>query len=177
MTENTNLMYLRKVNQRNDKFPGSADRVFGRGKKTKTGFAQIPRTVPLIATLLDNLTKKINPGRVYVDLWFKSFEDYMLTITDEPGMAFSSGFSNESRAVRSWRERIDGIKNLGFIEIQPGATTHRYILLLDPDLVVQTKKDEFRRVNSKFFDRWWSQYCDTYSSFGLGVDKPLDTEK
>jgi hypothetical protein len=104
------------------------------------GFTTIPRTLPLIIKIIDELDKK-KAGRVYFDLWARAFDDYVVEVRDEYEAAFSSGYERQ-RAVRSWRERIDVLEQYGFVRTK--ATPHgayRYVLILDPHKIINTLED------------------------------------
>lgn len=104
-------------------------------RATFTGFTTIPRTLPLILHIIDMLDKK-TAGRVYLDLWCRAFDDYVVEVRDEYEAAFSSGYEGQ-RAIRTWRERLDVLERLGFIRTKK--TPHgayRYVLLLEPHQVI-----------------------------------------
>lgn len=100
-----------------------------------TGFTTIPRTIPLILSIIDTLDRK-TAGRVYLDLWCRAFDDYVVEVRDEYEAAFSSGYQGQ-RAIRTWRERLDVLERLGFIRTKK--TPHgayRYVLILEPHQVI-----------------------------------------
>src|ERR1700688_711674 len=68
-------------------------------------------------------------SRVYFDLWCRQMDDSFIDVTDEESFAYSSGFATTGRNIRSWRERIDVLRELGFISVQPnGSRKFGYIL-------------------------------------------------
>ena len=99
------------------------------------GFTTIPRTLSLILQIIDSLDKK-TAGRVYLDLWCRAFDDYVLEIRDEYEAAFSSGYEGQ-RAIRTWRERLDVLERLGFIRTRKTPHgSYRYVLILEPHQVI-----------------------------------------
>jgi hypothetical protein len=100
-----------------------------------TGFTTIPRTIPLILRIIDSLDKK-TAGRVYLDLWCRAFDDYVVEVRDEYEAAFASGYEGQ-RAIRTWRERLDVLERLGFIRTtKTPHGAYRYVLILEPHQVI-----------------------------------------
>lgn len=105
------------------------------------GFTTIPRTLPLVLRIIDTLDKK-SAGRVYLDLWCRAFDDYVVEVRDEYEAAFASGYDGQ-RAIRSWRERVEVLESLGFVRTK--TTPHgayRYILILDPHKVIAALEEK-----------------------------------
>jgi hypothetical protein len=91
--------------------------------------------MPLILRIIDSLDRK-TAGKVYLDLWCRAFDDYVVEVRDEYEAAFSSGYEGQ-RAIRTWRERLDVLERLGFIRARK--TPHgayRYVLILEPHQVI-----------------------------------------
>ena len=66
------------------------------------------------------------------------------------------------RNVRSWRERIEMLQELGFIGVQPnGSRKYGYILLLHPHRVVCEL-----RARGKVNDPWWGAFSKRASEIG-----------
>jgi len=106
-----------------------------------TGFTTIPRTISLILRIIDELDRK-NAARVYLDLWCRSFDDYVIEVRDEYEMAFASGYHGQ-RAVRTWRERLAVIENFGFVKTHRASHgAFRLVLLLDPHKVIERLHEE-----------------------------------
>src|SRR5947209_91097 len=101
-------------------------------RKREKGFCTLPRTIPLILCLIRELSEKgKDASGVYLDLWFRAFDDCLIEVTDEEAFAFGSGYSSPGRNIRTWRERIDALAALGFVQTKPnGSKAYGYILLL-----------------------------------------------
>ncbi len=98
------------------------------------GFTTIPRTLPLIAEIINCLTKGAPAGAAYFELWCRSFDEAFVDMDDEIGMAFSTGFTGQ-RAVSTWRGRIRALQDIGFIDVQnKGGRT--YALIYNPYQVI-----------------------------------------
>jgi hypothetical protein len=131
-------------------------------RKRETGWVTLPRTLPLISALINKLSKRDDASRVYVELWFRQFDDGFVDIQDEEDNANAAGYTTTGRAVRSWRERIDQLERLGFIRVKPKGTRERgYILLLHPHQVVRRLRDQ-----GKINDWWWSQFEHRATTIG-----------
>lgn len=124
-------------------------------RKAEKGWCSIPRTLPLLMTLINHLSPKDrgDASRVYQELWCHAFEEGFVSIVDEEAHAFASGFINPSRSLRSWRERMDLLAEFGFIRIaQNGSRPYGHVLLIHPHDVV----DKLRAVGEHDFPEGWN---------------------
>jgi hypothetical protein len=79
----------------------------------------------------------------------RTWPEHLIEVSDEDGLAYASGLT-----VKSWRQRIDVLGNLGFIKVKPnGNIQYGYILLLDPHKVVKEL-----HAKGKVPDDWWGAY-------------------
>jgi hypothetical protein len=87
--------------------------------------------------IMDYLSGKGSPvSLVYLDLWCRTFDEAFLQITKAEEMATYAGFSGQ-RAVRTWRERLAKLAELGFIDIKYGLTKEvQFALILNPYHVI-----------------------------------------
>lgn len=143
---------VKRRERRNGLWPESEKVIYD--KREESGFCTLPRTLPLIATLIRHLSKT-DPSRVYIDLWFRQRDDGFVEVEDAEEMAASSGYATGTRNVRTWREKLDELRDLGFIKVaEKGTQKYRYILLLHPHDVVQ----RLRHENPKVIPDWWWSY-------------------
>lgn len=151
--------------QREQLWPGSSATIWSR--KTGKGFCTIPRTLGLVMTLLEHLTEKgKDVSRIYMELWCRAFDEYLIEVSDEETFAYASGFVAPGRNVRSWQERIDILVKLGFIEVAPrGSKRHGYILLHDPHKVIKQL-----RAKGHVPANWWGAY--THRAVQIGLQLP-----
>jgi hypothetical protein len=158
----------RRIHLREDLWPGVSSQLWDR-KKAK-GFCTIPRTLPLIMRLIDALSAKgKNASQVYFDLWCRAFDESFVEVSDEESFAFASGFDSPGRNIRSWRERMDALKDLGFVEVAPnGSRRFGYVLILDPHRVI-SKLREKGRVPAN----WWGAYTKRVAETGYKLPGPL----
>ncbi len=161
-----NAASIRREKLREQFWPGSASEIWDRRKEN--GFSTIPRTLGLIMTLIDELAdrdKGKDVSRVYFELWCRNFDEAFIEIGDEEAMAFASGFTAPNRNVRTWKERIDVLQKLGFIQVMPvGSKKHGYIFLPDPHKVIMKLKVEGRVSAS-----WWGAYVKRASEIGYVI--------
>jgi hypothetical protein len=98
-----------------------------------TGFTTIPRTMPLIGQILDQLSGKGFPlFSTYLTLWCWVFDEAIVEIRNPREMAHEAGFSGP-RAEATWRSRMRKLQELGFIKAKAGlAGEFQYVLILNP---------------------------------------------
>jgi hypothetical protein len=102
-----------------------------------TGFATIPRTIPLILSMMDDLADGMPVSSTYLELWCRAFDECFVTLSKPREMAFHAGFTGQ-RGERTWRSRMKILAQLGFIDIKEGPSgPMSYALILNPYLVVR----------------------------------------
>lgn len=105
------------------------------------GFTTIPRTMPLIMSIIDGLTKGAPASTTYLELWCRAYDEMYVSLTKSREMAFHSGFTGQ-RAERTWAEKIRKLAELGFISVKEGqAGPLSHALILNPYLVIQRLYD------------------------------------
>jgi hypothetical protein len=120
-------------------------------RRDRDGFASIPRTMPLIMSIVDDLSGKGLPvGQTYFEMWSRLFDECFLVLNRPEELAFHAGFSGQ-RAVRTWKERVRRLRDLAFIDIQSGPMGElSYALFWNPYHVIRKHHAE-RRVRE---DKW-----------------------
>ncbi len=110
--------------------------------KKKAGFATIPRTIPHIQRIMDEMSSGKPVSSAYLALWCRLFdENAMVVIDNQDRMAFESGFSGQ-RAVTTWKARMKKLVELGFIDTQEGASgEYNYVLMWNPYRVIRNHLD------------------------------------
>ena len=103
----------------------------------KTGFTTIPRPLPLILGIMDDLSNGKPVSMVYLDLWSRARDDCFIILARQEEMAFSSGYTGQ-RAVAAWRSRIRILADLGFIDLKSGPSgEYSYALIWNPYLIIK----------------------------------------
>lgn len=84
------------------------------------GWVAMPRLMPLMMSIMDEMSGKGYPvSRTYLELWSRLREEQFLTLNRPEEMAFHSGFEGQ-RALRTWKDRIQRLGDLGFIGLADG---------------------------------------------------------
>jgi hypothetical protein len=127
-------------------------------RRSESGFTTVPRTLPLVCTLLRVLGEKKNdPSRVYWELWCRQRDDGFVELLDPDELACCAGFyRGTTRRVRSLHEALEQLQELGFIRIRPkGPRKYGYVLVLHPHDVVQRLRAERHHLIP---DWWWDLF-------------------
>lgn len=84
------------------------------------GWVAMPRLMPLLMSIMDDLSDKGFPvSRTYLELWARLREEQFLTLNRPEEMAFHAGFEGQ-RALRTWRDRVNRLADMGFIGLKSG---------------------------------------------------------
>lgn len=119
----------RRVELRNQLWPDAEAHVF---HSRTGGWARMPRTVPMIASLLDHIGGRASPGRAYLVLWSRDFGDGFVELADPTVLAMEAGYWT-ARGERTFAERVALLEHLAFIKTaMRGTRQHGYVLLRDP---------------------------------------------
>lgn len=132
------------------------------------GFTTVPRLLSLTLVLIKELApNKGDPSRVYLDLWLRVYDEGLIMVIGNDEFAYSSGYKG-TRALRSWRERVFQLQELGFIDIKPrGNNDIGYILILNP-LQVATDLHFQGRVD----EEWWNAFVGRAAEITAEIPKP-----
>ena len=114
-----------------------------REDKTRKGYTTMPRTIPMIVNLINDISKQVTGGKAvpagksYLVLWCRVFDEGFVKIESEAVAALEAGYAGE-RNVTTWREHMAVLKDLGFIDSKDGAAgPYQYILIFNPYQVVK----------------------------------------
>lgn len=84
------------------------------------GWVAVPRLMPLLMSIMDDLSDKGFPvSRTYFEMWARLREEQFLTLNRPEEMAFHAGFEGQ-RALRTWKDRVHRLADLGFIGLKSG---------------------------------------------------------
>jgi hypothetical protein len=105
-------------------------------RERSDGWLSVPRAMPLLMQIMDNLSKGKPVSSTYLDLWCRTYDDSFVVANKAREMAFFSGFTGE-RAERTWASRMRILQELGFIEIAEGPNGPiNYVLIYNPYQIV-----------------------------------------
>lgn len=136
MAAKASAILKRQLEVRKKLWPGvSTEMTWNR--VARDGFVTMPRAMPLIMRIMDRMAGKGSPvSGTYLDIWCRTFDESFLQITKSEEMATYAGFSGQ-RAVRTWRERLARLEELGFIQTKHGLSKDvQFVLLLNPYHVI-----------------------------------------
>jgi hypothetical protein len=154
---------LRRLAQRDALWPAADKEVF---QPLKGGWGQVPRTLPMIASLIDELGGREKPGRLYLALWSYDFGEGYVEVPDPARVALEAGY-NANRAERTFSERMKTLRDLGFIRSRAlGAREFGHVLLVDPHRVVVGIR---AATPERIADVWWSAFEARCSGIGISL--------
>lgn len=106
-------------------------------RERSDGWLSVPRAMPLLMQIMDNLSKGKPVSSAYFDLWCRTYDDSFVIGNKAREMAYFSGFTGE-RAERTWVSRIRILEDLGFIKIAEGPNGPiSYLLIYNPYQIVR----------------------------------------
>ena len=161
----------RRRQQRDELWPDAAKIVFN---VDGGGWAMTPRTIPMIASLLDHIGGKEHPGRVYVTLWAHEYGDGLVEVVDPLQLALEAGYFTP-RAERTLLERLELLRSMGLIRAAPrGPREFAFILLLNPHTVLA----EWYATKTHIFPKgWWSAFRAWCLFVGIEVPTVSDPNR
>lgn len=111
-------------------------------RKRSDGFITVPRTMPWLFGIMDDLSSGKPVSSTYFALWCRSFDHSTVTIQSPRELAAESGFGGE-RAEGTWLVRMRALEELGFIRSAEGASgPFHHVLLMNPYHVVRKLKSD-----------------------------------
>lgn len=101
-------------------------------RKERKGFSTIPRPLPLVMRIMDELTSGKPVSISYFVLWCRVFDSSLVEVKEKEDIAYESGFTGQ-KAVNTWQQRMKKLESLGFIKIAPSPTNSiQYVLIVNP---------------------------------------------
>ncbi len=103
------------------------------------GWVALPRLMPLMMSIMDDLSGKGFPvSRTYLELWSRMrVEESFLVLNRPEEMAFHAGFEGQ-RALRTWKDRMQRLADLGFIGVKAGPLGPlSYVVVYNPYHVIK----------------------------------------
>lgn len=120
-------------------------------EKKRNGFAQVPRTLSMVANIANDLAKRkqeksVPVGKTYFVLWLHQFGEGLVRIHSEAQIAYEAGYGGQ-RNVSTFRQHMEILKDLGFIDFRKGVKgPMHYVLIWNPYTVIKrlhSQVDEF----------------------------------
>lgn len=119
-------------------------------RKRKKGYVTIPRTMPYILKMMDEIASPTKVSGTYFTLWCHVYDESLVKINVPRDMAFEAGFSGQ-RAEITWRDRMKKLKELGFIDTKEGSSgPYHYVLIFNPYTVIESHKANGRLPSATY---------------------------
>ena len=67
-------------------------------RKINDGFITVPRTMPIVLSIIDDLTKGAPASSTYFDLWCRSFDEMYVSLSKSKELAFHADLSDSARS-------------------------------------------------------------------------------
>jgi hypothetical protein len=137
MTTNREVTAIAKkqLAQREMYWPGADAFIWNR--KAHKGFATIPKTMPLILKIMDDMSNGKPLSSTYLGLWSATWDNAFIIITKAAEMAHAAGFSGQ-RAEYTWATRMKLLEELKFIDIKPGKSgAITYVIIWNPHYAIR----------------------------------------
>jgi hypothetical protein len=88
-------------------------------RKAHKGFTTIPKTMPMILKIMDEMTKGAPVSSTYLTLWCNTWDNSFVVLNKNGEMANASGFGGQ-RGEHTWLTRVKKLQELHFIDVKPG---------------------------------------------------------
>jgi len=125
----------KQLAQREALWPGMGPWLWNR--TAHKGFATIPKTMPLVLQIMNDLSNGKPLSSTYLALWCDTWDNSMVNLQRPQEMAHASGFTGQ-RAVYTWRTRMLLLKELYFIDIKPGKLGDiSHVLIFNPHQIIR----------------------------------------
>ena len=106
-------------------------------RKAHRGFATIPKTLPLILKIMDEMTKGAPVSSTYLTLWCSTWDNSFVAVSKPSEMANAAGFGGQ-RGEHTWASRMRKLQELNFIDIKAGRSgPMSHVLLYNPHFVLR----------------------------------------
>lgn len=135
MSKEANAIAQKQLTQRDTFWPNNEAHLWNR--KANKGFATIPKTMPLILQIMDDMSDRHPLSSTYMGLWCSTWDNSFVVISKPQEMAHAAGFSGQ-RAEYTWRARMKLLEELEFISTKPGkAGPFSYVIVWNPHYVIR----------------------------------------
>jgi|GEM_PF-521916 len=123
-----------ELDLRDSMWPDAEDELWDRS--IFGGFTTLPKTLPYVARIMDDLSKGFPLSQTYLALWCATWDNAFVRLNRPADLAFASGFAGE-RAERTWADRMRRLEVLGFVKTRPsGASRLGFAFIPNPHAVI-----------------------------------------
>ena len=121
-------------------WPGASPHLWHR--TANKGFATIPKTMPMILKIMDEMTKGAPVSSTYLTLWCSTWDNSFVVLNKHGDMANAAGFGGQ-RGEHTWATRMKKLKELNFIDIKAGKSgPMSNAIIWNPHLVLRWHHDQ-----------------------------------
>jgi hypothetical protein len=105
--------------------------------KRHGGFISIPKTLPLLGRMMDEMSKNFPVSETYSVLWCWTWDNNaFVRLNHMEEMAFAAGFTGQ-RGVRTFQDRLKRLETMGFVELKAaGNSKMAFAYLPNPHVVI-----------------------------------------
>jgi len=134
------------------------------------GYTPVPRTMPIVMSIINDLTKGKPAGTTFLELWCRAYNEMYVSLGSAVALATHSGYSGP-RAVRMWQERIEQLDELGFIRTKNGAAgRYAHAVILNPHKIIRKLYED---KHSGIMKEKYEALAERASEIGSDDFKPL----
>ena len=145
-----------EMDLRDSMWPDADERLWHR--KAYGGFITIPKTLPLLGRLMDEMSKNFPVSETYKALWCWTWDNnafVRLNKMDE--LAFAAGF-NGQRGLRTLQDRLKRLETLGFVELKAaGNNKMAFAFLPNPHVIIFKHFDALKSPTASTADKRLAQ--------------------
>jgi len=139
-TRAVNAIVQKQLDQRQALWPNVESLLWDR--KANKGFTTIPKTMPLILQIMDEMSNGKPLSATYLGLWCATWDNSFVNISKAHEMAHAAGFSGQ-RAEYTWSARMKLLHQLRFIDIKPGKSGPiSHVIIWNPHLAIRYHHDQ-----------------------------------
>lgn len=159
----------KRLKTREHLWPGAGSLVFDPRDRSTRGYSQVPRVVPLVARLINEIGGSENAGSLYQVLWSQDWGQGIVEVRSFRGLLYEAGYSGKGpRVERTWNERIRILEEHGFVKTKArGLDAHAFVLLIDPHLAVLTLTSTAEGLVPS---HWLEQFNLVCEQWGIDVE-------
>lgn len=151
------------------------------------GFTTIPKTMPMISKIMDEMTKGAPVSSTYLTLWCNTWDNSFVVLNKHKEMANASGFGGQ-RGEHTWATRVKKLHELRFIDIKPGRSgPMSNVIIWNPHLILrwhyQRKTPGLSEASYNALMEWaleigakdMTEPLDSAPEPGVATEHPLST--
>jgi hypothetical protein len=101
------------------------------------GYTTIPKTMPMILKIMDEMTKGTPVSSTYLTLWCSTWDNSFVTLSKAGELANAAGFGGQ-RGEHTWASRMKLLHKLHFVDIKAGkAGPMSHAIIWNPHVVIK----------------------------------------